>query len=91
MPASFTADGFLCPGDIGHKDQDGHVFRVDRLKDMTISGGEGVHGPQVESVLLAHPGVVAETVKAVVVREPGSTAGETDIIDFCRERLAHYQ
>ncbi len=32
-----------------------------------------------------------QTVKAVVVRAPGSTVVEADIIAFCRERLAHCQ
>ncbi|WP_154605827.1 AMP-binding protein [Arthrobacter sp. AQ5-05] len=100
---AFTADGFLCSGDIGHMDEDGYLYMVDRLKDMIISGGENVYCPEVENVLMAHPdvneGIVmgvphpkwVETVKAVVVRNEGSTVGDADIIAFCRERLAHYQ
>ncbi|AIY01366.1 hypothetical protein ART_1767 [Arthrobacter sp. PAMC 25486] len=101
--AAFTADGFLCSGDIGHLDGDGYLFMVDRLKDMIISGGENIYCPEVENVLMAAPGVAegivigvpdpkwVETVKAVVVRAPGSTVEEAAIIAFCRERLAHYQ
>lgn len=101
--AAFTADGFLCSGDIGHLDEDGYLFMVDRLKDMIISGGENIYSPEVENVLMAAPGVAegivigvpdpkwVETVKAVVVREEGSTVEEAAIIAFCRERLAHYQ
>ncbi len=100
---SITADGFLCSGDIGHMDQDGYLYMVDRLKDMIISGGENIYCPEVENALMSHPevaeGIVmgvpdpkwVETVKAVVVRAPGSTVSEADIIAFCRERLAHYQ
>ena len=32
-----------------------------------------------------------ETVKALVVSTPGSTATEQDIIDHCREKIAHYK
>ncbi len=101
--ATFTADGFLCSGDIGHLDEAGFLFMVDRLKDMIISGGENIYCPEVENVLMAVPGVAegivmgvpdpdwVETVKAVVVRAEGSTVDEASIIAFCRERLAHYQ
>ena len=100
---SMTAEGFLCSGDIGHMDDDGYLYMVDRLKDMIISGGENIYCPEVENVLMSHPevaeGIVmgvpdpkwTETVKAVVLRAPGSTVSEADIIAFCRERLAHYQ
>jgi acyl-CoA synthetase (AMP-forming)/AMP-acid ligase II len=32
-----------------------------------------------------------ETVTALVVLRPGGTATEADLIDFCRQRLAHYK
>ena len=101
--ATFTAAGFLCPGDIGHLDEDGFLFMVDRLKGMIISGGENIYCPEVENVPMAAPGVAegivmgvpdpdwVEAVKAVVVRAEGSTVDEASIIAFCRERLAHYQ
>ncbi|WP_104089694.1 AMP-binding protein [Arthrobacter sp. GMC3] len=101
--AVFTPDGFLRSGDLGHLDEDGYIYVVDRLKDMIISGGENIYSPEVENVLMAHPDVVegiimgvpdpkwVETVKAVVVREPGSTVSQEEIIAFCREHLAHYQ
>jgi acyl-CoA synthetase (AMP-forming)/AMP-acid ligase II len=76
---------------------------VDRLKDMIISGGENVYSPEVESVVLAHPGVAdvavigvpddtwGEAVKAVVVPVPGQVLDPDDVIAFTRERLAHYK
>jgi len=101
--AAFTEDGFLCSGDIGHLDDDGYLYMVDRLKDMIISGGENIYCPEVENVLMAHPEVAeaivmgvphpkwVETVKAVVVRTEGSAVSDAEIIAFCRERMAHYQ
>ncbi len=81
---AMTADGWIRSGDIGSVDAAGFVYVLDRLKDMIITGGENVYGPEVESVLSACPGVSegvvigvpderwGEAVKAVVVRAPGA-------------------
>ena len=98
-----TADGWIRSGDVGHTDSAGFVYVLDRLKDMIITGGENVYGPEVESVLNACPGVSegviigvpdehwGETVKAIVVPAPGARPTAADVISFCRARLAHYQ
>ena len=98
-----TADGWIRSGDIGRTDDAGFVYVLDRVKDMIITGGENVYGPEVENVLNACPGVSegviigvpderwGEAVKAVVVRAPGAEVSAADVIDFCRARLAHYQ
>jgi acyl-CoA synthetase (AMP-forming)/AMP-acid ligase II len=101
--AAKTADGWIRSGDIGCTDNDGFVYVLDRVKDMIITGGENVYGPEVESVLTACPGVTegviigvpderwGEAVKAVVVPAPGAQLSAADVIAFCRARLAHYQ
>jgi len=101
--ATKTAGGWIRTGDIGRVDGDGFVYILDRLKDMIITGGENVYGPEVESVLSACPGVAegvivgvpdeqwGEAVKAFVVLAPDARVSEADIIAFCRDRLAHYQ
>ena len=98
-----TADGWIRSGDIGRTDEAGFVYVMDRVKDMIITGGENVYGPEVESVLNACPGVSegviigvpderwGETVKAIVVPAPGAELSADDVIAFCRARLAHYQ
>jgi acyl-CoA synthetase (AMP-forming)/AMP-acid ligase II len=98
-----TADGWLRSGDIGRTDDAGFVYVLDRVKDMIITGGENVYGPEVESVLDACPGVSegviigvpderwGEAVKAIVVRSPGAELSADDVIGFCRARLAHFQ
>jgi acyl-CoA synthetase (AMP-forming)/AMP-acid ligase II len=96
-----TAEGWLRTGDIGRLDAEGYVYVEDRIKDMIITGGENVYGPEVERVLAEHPHIVdaavigvpdpkwGEAVKAVVVvSEPTSAE---DVIAFCRERLAGYK
>jgi acyl-CoA synthetase (AMP-forming)/AMP-acid ligase II len=98
-----AADGWLRTGDIGRMDPAGFVYILDRLRDVIITGGENVYGPEVESVLNACPGVSegvvigipderwGEAVKAVVIPAPGTPLTADDVIAFCRDRLAHYQ
>src|SRR5205807_400502 len=79
---------------------EGFVYIRDRVKDMIVSGGENVYPVEVEAVLAEHPDVAdvavigipdqrwGATVKAVVVRRPGTAVAEADLIDFGRSRLA---
>ncbi len=104
--AVLSEDGWFRTGDAGWVDADGYLFLHDRIKDMIVTGAENVYPAEVENVLLAHPDVVdaavigvpddrwGETVKALVVRAAADVSDEalaTDIIDFCRERLAHFK
>lgn len=98
---TITADDWVRTGDIGRLDAEGYLYIEYRLKDMMITGGENVYGPEVEGVLIEHPAVAdaavigvpddhwGESVKAIVVTiteiEPG------DIIEFCRGHLAGYK
>ncbi|PFX03738.1 Long-chain-fatty-acid--CoA ligase FadD13 [Nocardia farcinica] len=99
--ATVTADGWVRTGDIGRVDDRGFVFVEDRLKDMIITGGENVYGPEVERVLLAHPAVSdaavvgvpddhwGESVHAVVVA--GEPVEAAEVIAHCRSHLAGYK
>jgi acyl-CoA synthetase (AMP-forming)/AMP-acid ligase II len=97
-------DGWLRTGDAGRMDESGHLFIVDRLKDMIISGGENVYGGEVETVLRGHPAVAqaavvgvpdarwGEAVHAVVVLRSGSASIDGDALrDWCRQQLAGYK
>ncbi|MBZ4558568.1 long-chain fatty acid--CoA ligase [Mycobacterium avium subsp. hominissuis] len=98
---TITADGWVRTGDVGRLDADGYVYIEDRLKDMIITGGENVYGPEVESVLIEHPAVVdaavigvpddfwGESVKAIVVADGDVDAA--DVIEFCRRHLAGFK
>ncbi|MEM7272487.1 MAG: AMP-binding protein [Actinomycetota bacterium] len=95
--------GWFHTGDGGYLDQEGYYSITDRKKDVIISGGENGSSIEVEDVLFSHPEVneVAvigvphekwgETVKGLVVLAEGSTTTEQELIDYCRERLAHYK
>ena len=95
--------GWFHTGDGGYLDDEGYYSITDRKKDVIISGGENVSSIEVEDVLFSHPDVEevaiigvpdekwGETVKALVVLSGGSSATERELIDYCRDRLAHYK
>jgi acyl-CoA synthetase (AMP-forming)/AMP-acid ligase II len=101
--AALTPDGWLRTGDGGFVDQEGYLFLTDRIKDMIVSGGENVYPVEVEEVLAQHAAVAdvavigtpherwGETVTALIVARPGSTASAEDVVVFARERLAGYK
>ncbi|HEV7932115.1 MAG TPA: long-chain-fatty-acid--CoA ligase [Actinomadura sp.] len=93
--------GWLRTGDVGHLDEDGYLYIHDRVKDMIISGGENIYPAEVENVLMSHPLVAdcavigvpdprwGETPKAIVVLS--ADVPERELIEHCRERLAHFK
>jgi 4-coumarate--CoA ligase len=68
-------DGWLHTGDIGHVDAEGHVYVVDRLKELIKYKGFQVAPAELESLLLTHPAVA----DAAVVGLPDEEAGEIPV------------
>jgi acyl-CoA synthetase (AMP-forming)/AMP-acid ligase II len=95
--------GWFHTGDGGTIDEGGYVTISDRKKDVIISGGENVSSIEVEDALFSHPSVAevcvigvpdekwGETIKALVVLAPGTTADEAELRAWCKERLAGYK
>ena len=52
------ADGWYATGDLGHLDEEGHLWVTGRRSERIISGGVTVDPREVEAVLRAHPAVV---------------------------------
>lgn len=96
-------NGWFHTGDLGKVDEDGYLYIVDRKKDMIISGGYNVYPREVEEVLYTHPAILevavigvrddvkGEIPKSIVTLRPGFQADETEIIAFCKERMAAYK
>lgn len=96
-------DGWFRSGDAGYLDEDGFLYIHDRVKDMIVLGGEDVYPAEVESAIFAHPDVIdvavigvpddrwGEAVKAVAVLRVGSSTGERELIQFCRDKIAGFK
>ena len=93
-------------GDVGYVDTEGFLYLTDRKSFMIISGGVNIYPQEAENVLIGHPDVfdvgvigvpdpdLGEVAKACVQLEPGVNPSPElgqQMIDFVRERLAHYK
>lgn len=99
---AFRGD-YCTVGDLARRDEDGYIFLVDRKSNMIISGGENVYPSEVETMLGAHPGVKdvavigvadekwGERVHAVIIAHDGANLVESDILDWCKDRIAGYK
>ena len=99
--AEAVRDGWMHTGDVGHLDEDGYLYVVDRLKDLIIRGGFNVYPRDVEDVLLEHPSVA----QAAVVGRPDEVLGEEvvafvalsgeatpeELVAWCRDRLGRHK
>ena len=95
--------GWLKTGDIAIQDEDNCFFIVDRKKDMIIAGGYNIYPREIDEILYHHPHILeavtigipddyrGETVKSFIILKPGKTAGEEEIIAYCRQHLAAYK
>ncbi|MFB9315811.1 AMP-binding protein [Nocardioides plantarum] len=95
--------GELRTGDVCFMDDEGWFYLVDRKKDMIIASGYKVWPREVEDVLCSHEAVHeaavvgvpddyrGETVTAFVSLVEGASLAETELIDFCRDRMAAYK
>lgn len=87
-------------GDYGYKDEDGHIYFVDRKKDRIRRKGENVSSFELETIILSHPAVAEcvivgvpselgeDDIKVVIKLEKGSKLSPKGLLEFCEERLA---
>lgn len=96
-------DGYFHTGDLAVWDESSNIHIVDRKKDVIISGGENISSPDIEDVIYKHPAVLecavigvpsetwGETPKALVVLREGEKSTEEEMIQFCRDNMAHFK
>ncbi|WP_137939631.1 acyl-CoA synthetase [Chitinivorax sp. B] len=102
--AEAFAGGWFHSGDLGVLHADGYIELKDRSKDIIISGGENIPSIEIEAALYQHPAVLEAAVVAkpdekwgevpcafVTLKDSVPVPTETELISFCRERLAGYK
>lgn len=97
------AEGWLYTGDLATIDAQGYVRIVGRKKDLIKQGGMAIFPTDIENFLHRHPSVeqvaivgvpdpvLGERIRAYVKRRAGHGLRESDIIEFCRGRIAEYK
>jgi fatty-acyl-CoA synthase len=97
------AGGWFHTGDLGVLHADGYVKIKDRSKDIIISGGENISSLEIEDALHRHPAVLVAAVVAqpdpkwgespcaFVELRPQAQSTEDEIVEYCRQLLAHYK
>jgi len=96
---------WLRTGDLVSMDEEGYFYFSDRKRDLIKYKGYSVFARHVEEVLFEHPQIkaagvvgvpdpkVGQLIKAYVVlqSEARGKISEEDIIEYCRESMAHYK
>ena len=93
-------NGWVTVGDLAKKDAEGHLYIVDRIKDMVISGGINIYPREIEEVLVTHPDISdaavigipdekwGESLKAFIVKGDSAELSSDDIVTFCDGRIS---
>ena len=101
--ATLSSDGWLRTGDLGVLTESGCLRIVGRSKDMFIVGGFNAYPAEIENLLLRHPDIqqsavigipderLGEVGMAFVVRRPGSSVTEDEVVAWAREEMANYK
>jgi 4-coumarate--CoA ligase len=101
--AMIDPGGWLRTGDLGHVDADGHLYVVDRLKELIKYKGFQVPPAELEAVLLRHPEVTDAAVVGLpdeeageipvgyVTLRPGASASPEEIMQFAAGQVAGYK
>jgi long-chain acyl-CoA synthetase len=96
---TFTGD-FFRTGDVGHMDDEGFTFIIDRLKDMINASGFKIYPRRIEEAIYEHPAVEEVTVvgipdeyrgeapKAFVKLKKDQTASDDDIMKFLVPKIS---
>jgi acyl-CoA synthetase (AMP-forming)/AMP-acid ligase II len=96
-------NAMLHTGDVGRLDEQGYLYLVDRKHSLIIRGGSNIYPAEIERVLdldhrVADCVVVpkpddrlGEITVAFVELDPGTSATEQDLRDFCGVHLARFK
>ncbi len=100
---AISDDGWLRSGDLGIMDEAGNLSITGRYKDMIIRGGENIYPREIEEFLYRMDGIkdvqvaavpspkYGEEVGAFIVKKENAGIEASDVIDFCRGKIARYK
>ncbi|MBQ2780805.1 MAG: AMP-binding protein [Clostridia bacterium] len=95
-------NGWLFTGDMAREDVDGFIYRVDRKKDVIITGGENLYPVQIEDYLRSYEKIkdvaviglpdtrLGEIAAAIIELKEGVSCDEAEIDEFC-QKLPRYK
>ncbi len=96
-------EGYLHTGDVATVDEAGHVYIVDRVKELIKYKGYQVPPAELEALLLGHPQIAdaavigvrddegEEVPKAFVVLQPGASLGGDEVMTYVAENVAPHK
>lgn len=97
------SNGWLHTGDVGHFNEDGAFYIVDRIKELIKYKGFQIAPAELEGLLVTHEAIAdaavigvadeeaGELPKAYIVQNPGKTVDPEDIIAWVKERVAPFK
>jgi len=96
-------DGWFCTGDLARRDEAGWLYYAGRKKESLRRRGINISAWEVERVIAGHPAVEEcalvpvpselgdDELKIFIRATTGAGLRESELIDWCRERLPHFQ
>jgi len=103
---SSVIDGWVRAGDMVSMDEEGYIWFLSREDDLIKSSGYRIGPEEIEDVLVTHPAVsdagvigvpdpiMGQKTRAYVALKAGTAESEalkTDLIEFCRGKVAVYK
>jgi fatty-acyl-CoA synthase len=100
---AIDASRWMHTGDLAVLDEEGYCNIVGRIKDMVIRGGENIYPREIEEFLYTHQKIAdvqvfgvpderyGEQLCAWINVQEGETLTEQEVVEFCRDRIAHYK
>lgn len=90
-------------GDLAVMDDEGYITISGRIKDLIIRGGENISPKEIEDFLYTYPNILdvqiigvpserfGEEVMAWVKIREGYELSESDLLEYCQGKIAHYK
>jgi len=101
--SAIDSEGWLHSGDICRINEEGHVYIVDRLKELIKYKGLQIAPAELEELLLSNPEIedsavipypdeeAGEVPMAFIARKPASNLTEEDVMEFVGRQVAPYK